>query len=232
MDFSSVLSHCEKENCSYSNLDMNLFAGFFETNNLVTVPLINTMFTWYGPLNKKRKLVRVILNETWSHMGNWFSQAYPRRNSDHKPLCLKLSKLDGGPKPFKFFNVWLEDRCFVQQLGQVWTNSCSNNIQVRFKRLKEFAKKWNATGFGNINLNIDRVTHQQEMENLNNAPALVKENIKQDLNDLYRKKISIPNLTARSNWQLLGEKNAKFFHRAIMKHRKRNTIVRLLVGNV
>lgn len=113
-DFNSIIYHCEKENCSYSNLDMNLFAGFFETNNLVTVPLINTRFTWYGPLNKKRKLDRAILNETSSHMGNWFSQAYPRRNYDHKPLCLKLSKLDGGPKPFKFFNVWLEDRCFVQ----------------------------------------------------------------------------------------------------------------------
>lgn len=40
------------------------------------------------------------------------------------------------------------------------------------------------------------------------------------------------NQTARSNWQLMEEKNTKFFHRAIMKRRKRNTILRLHVRNV
>lgn len=231
-DFNSVLSHLEKENCSYSSLDTNLFAGFMELNSLVTAPLFNTMFTWYGPLNKKSKLDRAILNEPWSDMGNWFSQAYHRRNSDHKPPCLRFSRLEGGPKPFKFSNVWLEDKCFVQQVGQVWNNSRSSNIQIKFKRLKEYAKQWNESGFGNINLNITKAKHQKELADLNNAHALVKKKIKHELNDLYIKKISMLNQTARSNWQLLGEKNTKFFHRAIMKRRKRNTLLRLQVGNV
>lgn len=95
-DFNSVLNQGERENCAFSHLDVKVFSHFLESNQLSSVTLINSMFTWYGPANKKSRLDRVILNKKWTEIGNWVSRAYPRRNSDHKAICLRLASLEGG----------------------------------------------------------------------------------------------------------------------------------------
>lgn len=60
---------------------------------------------------------------------------------------------------------------------------------------------------------------------------MVKAIIKQELNDLFRRKISMLSQIARSNWQLKGEKNTKFFHKAILKRRKRNAKLGLTIND-
>ncbi|KAL8515851.1 hypothetical protein ACS0TY_014523 [Phlomoides rotata] len=50
----------------------------------------------------------ILVNEEW--IRKWLNQMLKgmgRTISDHCPIYLQNSLRDWGPKPFKFFNVWL-----------------------------------------------------------------------------------------------------------------------------
>lgn len=72
----------------------------------------------------------------------------------------------------------------------------------------------------------------QEEADAGNAEIKIRSKIKSDLEDLYRKRSSILCQKARVNWSLKGEKNTKYFHRAIARRRKANLILGLLSQGV
>ncbi|KAK1383696.1 hypothetical protein POM88_021431 [Heracleum sosnowskyi] len=106
------LSHMLKS----KKVDTRDFNSFIGDMNLSEVPMVRGNFTWIGPSNKRSKLDRVLVNFRWMGQIDWIVEASPRRNYDHKVLVLKQSNNDWGPKPFKFFNVWLKDESLNKAL--------------------------------------------------------------------------------------------------------------------
>lgn len=151
------------------------------------------------------------MNYLWVETGDWVTIAQSRRNSDHKPMILQCSKLRWGPKPFKFFNVWLEDKSLLQLLSSKWDTSKIINLNAKFKFLRETTKEWNKKDFGNINRRIALVEGEQDRADSLDLDKNAKLEIRSKLDDLYRVKANMLCQSARLNWQLSGEKNTKFF---------------------
>ncbi|KAK3205564.1 hypothetical protein Dsin_019610 [Dipteronia sinensis] len=52
-----------------------------------------------------------------------------RSLSDHNPVILGELMVDWGPKPFRFLNVWLEDKKFMECVRKKWV-SCSRGVSA------------------------------------------------------------------------------------------------------
>lgn len=154
-DFNCVRMADERRNCLYRDLDSVEFNDFIIHNNLFDAKFINSPFTWYGRDGKCSKLDMVLLNRNWFDSGDWLLKALDRKNSDHRAILLSSKSTNWGPKPFKVFNCWLEDKSLMQTLGEVWCKGNSLNVQQRFKALKNFLKVWNKTINGNVEEKIN-----------------------------------------------------------------------------
>lgn len=230
-DFNCVLSKTERENCKYRKTDIEGFRNFVKESDLIDVKLLNSSFTWFGPSNKRSKLDRAGINQEWASSGSWVLLSLRRKNSDHKPLMLKCSSSNWGPRPFKFFNCWIQDNHLLDNLCAMWKTSRSKGLTLcaMFKEIREYARGWNKTQFGNIHQRIETLEKELEEADLKNHGANEKIEISERLEELYRLKSSMLCQKARVNWQLEGVKNTKFFHRAIIKRKSRNQILGLQV---
>lgn len=46
-------------------------------------------------------------------------KALSRKNSDNKGLFLELTPVDWGPKPFRMFQAWLDNRTLHEKLSKI-----------------------------------------------------------------------------------------------------------------
>lgn len=107
-DFHCVRSADSRVNCRYADLDTKNFNGFIESLGLEEVAG-ELNYTWYGRSSKKSTLDRALVNHEWLRSGYWLWKFQRRRNSDHRPLSIFIQHLNWGPKPFRFFDWWLND---------------------------------------------------------------------------------------------------------------------------
>ena len=145
-DFNAVRSLADKQGCVYNFRVAQAFNNFIVDAGLIEIPLTSSPFTWYGPSDKRGRLV----TSAWFDKGGWILQAFHKRLSDHKPIVLKSEANNWGPRPFKFFNCWLQDPVQAQNLKVCWTSSSATNPKVKFRALHEVARSWNKNQFGNV----------------------------------------------------------------------------------
>lgn len=211
---------------------MEKFSNFVSANDLIDVPLINSNFTWFGSENKGSKLDRALINLDWAGSGSWDCSILRRKNLDHNRIVLSSSKCNWGPRPFKFFNIWLEDKHLIESLGSIWSRSKKVNMCARIKELRDFTRDWNKHQFGDININIELMEEKQEEADLNRADYAEKLAIRSELDQLYKAKSSMLCQKSRLNWKLKGERNTKFFHKAFGRRIASNKISRVLVDGI
>lgn len=64
-DFNCIRTAEECANCKYRRRDSESFNAFINSCNLFDVKIFGAAYTWFGPLNKKSRLDRVLLNLIW-----------------------------------------------------------------------------------------------------------------------------------------------------------------------
>lgn len=102
--------------------------------------------------------------------------------SDHSPIWIKGNNSipNYGPKPFKFFNYWLDHKDFLPLVSNLW-NSCSINGNVAFvlkeklKGLKGCIRTWNKECFGILELNVE-----SSIKNLNDFDLLEDDDLSEE----------------------------------------------------
>ncbi|KAK8472198.1 hypothetical protein PHAVU_002G142300, partial [Phaseolus vulgaris] len=82
--------------------------------NLVDIPYIGRKYTWYRPNGKaKSRLDRYLVSFEWlQHWSGSKQYITERQISDHCALVLKSNVADWGPKPFRFLDIWQENKEF------------------------------------------------------------------------------------------------------------------------
>lgn len=235
-DFNAVRSNSERRNCEYRQADTCVFDLFIKNLNLLEVPLVKGEFTWFGPNGKRSKLDRCLVNLDWMEQGNWIVESHPRKSSDHRALVLKLEMVNWGPKPFKFFNVWLQNSVLNSKIKALLANlnanpSCRTNIQSVLKDIKAATKEWNIFHNGKIDNRIKEC--EKTIENLEDhgVGGKVLDDNKIELKSLYSTRAQMLKQKARIKWQLEGDRNTRFFHQAIHKRRKKNHINKIRWNN-
>lgn len=221
-DFNCVRDSEEVESCEFSLRASSILNDFIMNHNLIEIKDPEVKFTWFGPKNKRSKLDRVLINDLWSQNHNWMIKGWCRRSSDHKPISLQICDAEWGPKPFKAFNVWLQEesmRILIADLLVSETNVCSI-----LRRFKDQIKSW-STGF-NKGLNGSIAQLEVTLGNLENSKIdpMVAADYTHQLRSLYGKQMEYMKQKSRQMWDKLGDSNSRFFHQVVKSRMASNQI--------
>eukprot|EP00253_Pinus_taeda_P036581 PITA_36581 len=223
---------------------MDSFNEMIEELRFVDIQSINGIYTWNNRRGGKNQIAsrldRFLVSEAIMKMDVFVeAKIIPSLGSDHLPIRLEIDiKRIQGKRPFRFEAFWLRDPDFIKKVEGWWGNCTSqgrcrmHTFQLKLKALKGQIKIWNKEEFGNIledkqKLETEMADIQQKIilegrteESINKEGVILgrlEERRKQE-EILWRQK-------SRIKWLREGERNTKFFHQAMIKHRQGNRIL-------
>jgi hypothetical protein len=198
-------------------------------NNLEVLDLTfsGCFYTWTNkseePQFVARKLDRVLANEYWmNYFGSTAVEFLAGGISDHSPVVITVGTLQSlGPKPFKFYNFWMEHKGFLDWVKEGWNTYVEGasmyKLYVKLKAVKAVLKEKNMVFFGNlkqrVNLARENLTLAQNdvLASLGSADSLLKE--KECLHayvSITKAEESFLKQKARNQWLQLGDQNNSF----------------------
>jgi len=138
------------------------------------IPCAGKSFTWVRPNGScKSKLDRVVVSDGWLSKWPDSSQLYLERNySDHCPIIMKSKSIDWGPKPFKVFDGWLNNKDYQKVVRDCWADNQPLGwggfaLKCKLKTLKQRLKSWNKDNVGDLCLKVKQL--QQNLNDLENS---------------------------------------------------------------
>ncbi|XVF82053.1 hypothetical protein PTKIN_Ptkin16aG0012400 [Pterospermum kingtungense] len=132
-DFNIVQSEEEKIGLSFNLGAMNIFSSFIEAFGFVDLPLSGGKFTWCNNRDQPTfcRLDHFLCSpEVLMNFSNMVQKLWPRSLSDHNPFSLESDGTNWGPKPFRFYNHWMDMEGSLRQAIKVWVKekrSIDNN---------------------------------------------------------------------------------------------------------
>ena len=163
--------------------------------------------------------------------------------SDHFPILLEGGNFHRGRRPFRFENMWLKDKGFVERIRSWWESyqfygAPSFVLAKKLKALKVDLKRWNVEEFGNVEekgkklwSDLRGLETVEESRILTVEEKLDKERIRGEL-----EKMTLEEISWRQKSRVFcikeGDRNTKFFHRMANSHRRFNSIDKLMVDGV
>ncbi|OMO92976.1 reverse transcriptase [Corchorus capsularis] len=122
-DFNTVLKMDEREGAAPNTLGISSFGDSVNDMQLVDLPLLGAKFTWGSnrEIPSFSRLDRFLVNsEVLLCFPDLKQKAKPKSLSDHNPILLSVDDTNWGPKPFKFFSHWLEQKGFQELMSKAW----------------------------------------------------------------------------------------------------------------
>jgi hypothetical protein len=246
-DFNMILTLEEKSGgIKRLEQDSGKFKALIDHLNLVDIENSNGTFTWSNRRSGNQhiacRLDRFLVTEEIMESGaNLESLILPKAGSDHWPLALQIDM--GEPpryKPFRFEKFWLSHPDFKRLAKSWWEQaeidhgSCMYKFQQRLKNFKQRLKQWNKDSFGNIIQSIrtieSRLEEIQEIFIVGSRTAELmqeEEQLQAQLEERRKQEEILWKQKSRVQWLKEGEKNTKFFHKAMMHRRHINRITHL-----
>ncbi|GJX23686.1 RNA-directed DNA polymerase, eukaryota [Tanacetum coccineum] len=121
-DFNVIRKVDDRLNSQVKIKDMDDFNDSINLSQLVEVPMGGRKFTRVSDDGVKfSKLDRFLMNKNFKSLwSNPAVLALYRKLSDHCPMVLKDIDVDFGPKPFRVFDVWLEEVDIEHVVSDTW----------------------------------------------------------------------------------------------------------------
>ncbi|KAJ4970607.1 hypothetical protein NE237_003706 [Protea cynaroides] len=213
---------------------MEEFNHRLDRNFLTDLSWKGQLLTWSnGRKGNKRicnKLDRCLVNLSWFNQF-CLSQAkfLTPGISDHSPCILNIEDdKNFSPKPFKFFNYWINEPRFREVVEEAWNNDVGHNsnpllrVAARLKNVKGALKEWNKSQLEDIENKvkekesllecIQKLVHYDPSNNyLTVMDREVKKKLKKVLEmeqDFFRQK-------SRIKWLQLGNDPKEIKHEAV-----------------
>eukprot|EP00253_Pinus_taeda_P008746 PITA_08746 len=223
---------------------MDSFNDMIEELRLVDIQTINGIYTWNNRRGGKNQIAsrldRFLVSEAIMNKDVFVeAKIIPSLGSDHWPIRLEVDiKRIQGKRPFRFEAFWLRDPDFIKKVEDWWKQCTSqgrcrmHTFQLKLKELKGKIKKWNKEEFGNIL--EDKQKLEGEMADLQQKIILegrTEESINREgvilgrLEERRKQEEILWRQKSRIKWLREGERNTKFFHQAMIKHRQGNRIL-------
>ncbi|GKV30536.1 hypothetical protein SLEP1_g39339 [Rubroshorea leprosula] len=225
-DFNAIRNLQERKGGISVRRELKEFNEFIEISGLVNLPMIGRKFTLYQPNgNCMSRLDRFLFFEEW--MLNWTDLkqwGLARSLSDHCPILVKDEACNWGPKPFKFYNVWLQDLAFREMIEKQWD---SFNIQgwggfvlkEKMKLLKNSMKVWTRNHVQVVDKQIEEAKEtiakldcKGEVQQLSEEEGILKRDLMLTLWQNIQTKEEMARQKSRMTWMKEGDANTSFFH--------------------
>lgn len=181
-NFNATLNDGERLGANSNLIGDAFFKHFVETYELIDLPLPNEKFTWTSTRN----------DGLWSRIDRWLvsdeaiiqfegaaQSAEEWGISDHRPFSLTLGSNDYGPKPFCFYNYWLEEEGFKKMVEEWWCSAVvegwsSFALMHKLKglrgQIREWKKKrgcWSSEKIKGLEESLQEVVSRMELEGVN-----------------------------------------------------------------
>ncbi|GKU94304.1 hypothetical protein SLEP1_g7819 [Rubroshorea leprosula] len=163
---------------------------------------------------------------------------------ENRNKCLwNNGKINWGPKPFRFFDAWLEFPQFKARVGDILKTTVVNGwneyrLKEKLKETKKMLKVWSKNMTSEIDLGIQRnidsiasIDKKCEVRPLSPKDIKVRRLNFLDLWKNQRIKESMWRQKARKTWISDGDANTKFFHKCVKGRRRINDIASIMVGS-
>ncbi|XP_022014802.1 uncharacterized protein LOC110914308 [Helianthus annuus] len=145
--FNSVRDSSERKNSKFHVSSTQEFNDFIDRANLHEYGLRGRKFT-FAAGNKLSRIDRILVN--WEFFMEWpFAEyrALCRDKSDHSPLILKIVSRNFGPKPFRFFNSWLDRNDFYEVVAGILNEARvdgapDERLMKKFRLLRQGINTW------------------------------------------------------------------------------------------
>ncbi|XP_050874962.1 uncharacterized protein LOC127078559 [Lathyrus oleraceus] len=154
-DFNSTKSGEERRGKGLSSLtEMDEFMTFIELMELVDPPVVRNKFTWINSnARAKSRLDKFLLFEGLINSWKIVAQQVGDKDIlDHKPVWIKESNANWGPKPFKVFKNWYDHPGFLDFVKKEWNSfhikGNASYVVKKFKLLRDKLHWWNKMIFG------------------------------------------------------------------------------------
>ena len=228
-------------------LAMFTFLDFIENNSLIDLPLEGASFTWFrdSGLPSMLRIDTALVSLDWEeHFENVSQRVLPRVLLDHCPFLLEVGVVRYGRSAFKFENIWLKVKGFVDRVKQWWdgysfAGSPSFILAQKLKALKADLKKWNREEFGdlafrkkNMLTELMGLDVREELVGLSNEEQICRLQLKRDIEQLASLEETSWRQKSRALYVKEGGNNTWFFHRLANSHRNTDQIKRFEVDGV
>ncbi|MQM17125.1 hypothetical protein Taro_050093 [Colocasia esculenta] len=217
------------------------FNTCIDSSSLLDLKSVGNTFSWCNHSMGARKIAcrldRALINHLWMDM---FPDSYVHYGdqflSDHAQLTVFTEdSVVGGPKPFKFYNMWAQHDSFRSIVQRAWkTHFQGTPLFVLCKKLRAVKlalKVWNREEFGPIH---HKVAHAGEF--LHQAQAQLADDSMNDHlipneSQAWEAYLTCLNMEgayvqqrAKQHWLTQTDDNTKFFYASIKGRRMINTI--------
>ncbi|GKV46811.1 hypothetical protein SLEP1_g53774 [Rubroshorea leprosula] len=243
-DFNATRIVGERHRSREITREMREFNCFIHEAELIDLPLVGRKFTWYNSNGlQMSRIDRFFLSNGWVLKWKDVKQLGLRRTvSNHCPILLKNEKVDWGPKPFKFFNAWMDQPGCIETIRNAW-KSCEVNggyglrLKERLKFTKNALKLWSGSSMIAIDKKIREAKVEiEELDKKGENSLLTHIDIERrrgcfiDLWNNLKIKESMWQQKSRKMWLKEGDANTKFFHKSVNGRRRRNEIYSILIN--
>ncbi|PWA61274.1 RNA-directed DNA polymerase, eukaryota [Artemisia annua] len=239
-DFNAVRDPSERKNSVFDLICAKDFNDFVDEAGLREFDLKGKKYTYLVNRCGEVKLSRIDRVFVCENVFNKWSQAYVRALkrglSDHAPLLLSLVDTNFGPKPFRWFDSWLDRQGCVDIVNSVfgeWVSvgpydmNLTNKLKAFRERLKTWFKECKRKDIE------DEQRLKQEKEDL----EVIMEHQDLEESDLWVWSECVKCLQeidffrtrdikqkSRVQWAYLGDENSSFFHNVVKGRQARNAI--------
>ncbi|KAK0598705.1 hypothetical protein LWI29_037213 [Acer saccharum] len=228
-----IVDAAERKGVSLDLGAIRSFNSFLLQANVVDMPMQAMEFTWTNSRDVAAwsRLDRFLISPSLLlNFSNLKQTGLPRTLSDHNPILLTERKVDWGPRPFRFVNVWLEDLGMMKDVMDGWVNCNQGSLAAKLKDSKKRMKMWIARNKENRNswkiskarlVEIDKEAAMVGwIERLRNERLSLLATVWEGL----RKKYQVWRQKSRVKWVKQGDKNSRFFHLVADGRNSRNFI--------
>nr|XP_043629901.1 uncharacterized protein LOC122601202 [Erigeron canadensis] len=203
-DFNTVRSADERKGSRFKQHVARDFNFFIEEADLHEFNMKGNKFTYLKEDEngvKLSKIDRCLVNRGVIDM--WPDatfQALPRRLSDHNPIMLTIKELNFGPKPFRFFNSWLDRPECETTVNEALDSYAFNGppdtkLMRKFKWIRQALKKWRdeltsreGEEYEMCKKELEELDLQMEIADLNDEDSWVRTECKRKLSELEENK--------------------------------------------
>lgn len=163
-DFNVVKSLAEKWGSTKLNSYEVEFGECLQDLEVFDLTFSGCFFTWTnkseGDRFVARKLDRVLVNYDWLCNFGQTSVDFPTSGLlDRSPALISIGTLRSfGPKPFKFYNFWMEHKDFMDWIREGWSKQVSGvpvyKLCVKLRAIKAVLKRQNIESFEDLKMRI------------------------------------------------------------------------------
>lgn len=225
---------------------MRYFSDAIEDLQLMDLPLHGVQYTWSRreDIFQASRIDRFLVSTEWNESFRVVKQlALPRVISYHKPLLLESGEWDSTTSYFKFENMWLQRKGFIDMVKGWWQNyTISGNpdfvLIQKLRSLKKDISKWNKEVYDMLDTKRSRALDELlalEQATESRAPTQVEKQrfltLRMELEEIAKAEEISWRQNSRCLWLKEGDVNTKYFQSLANSFRRCNSIDKLKINN-